>query len=235
MKKRYLFLPVLLFSCGVLRPKHKNYAYKWYDNKTFEKSLILVPTTTVDNLVTKTPISGQFYHQSPYKFKSFESYIIHTDSFYIYQFEVTNEGYRTFLFDIKSKDSSLYKKMWPDEEVWRSKYSYYEPFVEYYFLSPYYNHYPVVGISYNQANEYCKWLTEDYKKNKNRKYKNAVFKLPTKAQWFVAAIGHNHNRILPWDGTSVQNEKGQQLANYYPLPQIGRDTGYLKLDKVDIP
>ena len=38
--------------------------------------------------------------------------------------------------------------------------AYNEPFVEYYFRYPSYNEYPVVGVNWLQANDYCLWRTD---------------------------------------------------------------------------
>ena len=48
----------------------------------------------------------------------------------------------------------------PDTLVWREKLAYNEPLVEYYFRHPAYRNYPVVGVTWVQANEYCAWRTD---------------------------------------------------------------------------
>ena len=48
----------------------------------------------------------------------------------------------------------------PDTLVWREKLAYNEPFVEYYLRHPSYRDYPVVGINWLQANEFCAWRTD---------------------------------------------------------------------------
>ncbi len=75
----------------------------------------------------------------------------------------------------------------PDTLVWRDKLAYNEPYVQYYYRHPAYKNYPVVGISYEQAQAYCKWRTERVKTflsiNKNFKHQNFEYRLPTKAEW----------------------------------------------------
>ncbi len=48
----------------------------------------------------------------------------------------------------------------PDTLVWREELAYNEPYVETYFRHPAYDNYPVVGVNWLQANEYCKWRTD---------------------------------------------------------------------------
>jgi len=48
----------------------------------------------------------------------------------------------------------------PDTLVWRDPRAYNEPYVNYYLRHPAYRDYPVVGVSWLQANEFCKWRTD---------------------------------------------------------------------------
>ncbi len=43
----------------------------------------------------------------------------------------------------------------PDTLVWRNRMSYNEPMVEIYFRHPSYHDYPVVGVTWLQANDYA--------------------------------------------------------------------------------
>ncbi len=84
-------------------------------------------------------------------------------SFYMDQFEVRNVDYREYLYWVSRvfRDyPEVYQKALPDTLVWRRKLAYNEPYVEEYFRHPAYREYPVVGVSWLQANEYCKWRTD---------------------------------------------------------------------------
>ena len=85
-------------------------------------------------------------------------------SFYMDETEVTNVHYREYIYWMQKifgeQYPELLKKALPDTLVWLEELAYNEPYVEYYFRHPSYNDYPVVGINWLQANEYCKWRSD---------------------------------------------------------------------------
>jgi gliding motility-associated lipoprotein GldJ len=79
------------------------------------------------------------------------------------QTEVRNVDYREYLHWIKRvfiDYPEVYRNALPDTLVWRSALAYNEPYVQYYFRHPAYNEYPVVGVNWLQANDYCVWRTD---------------------------------------------------------------------------
>lgn len=99
--------------------------------------------------------------------------------FYVDKTEVTNKDWAEYILFIKNHygiNSNEYKEALPDSSVWYSVYSgkimsFHNPFADY----------PVVGISYEQAVQYCKWRS----KQVNEKYKkhNTTYKLPSEQEW----------------------------------------------------
>ena len=88
---------------------------------------------------------------------------VSVSSFYIDQFEVTNLNWLEYLFWIQrtyAEFPMIYKNALPDTNCWRSPMGYNEPYVEYYLRHPSYQNYPVVGVTWNQANDFCKWRTD---------------------------------------------------------------------------
>ena len=81
------------------------------------------------------------------------------DTLYIDQTEIANVHWREYWYYVNRFDSVNSYKALPDTLVWRDSIIYTEPLVEYYFRHPSFNNYPAVGISYEQAIEFCKWRT----------------------------------------------------------------------------
>ena len=85
-------------------------------------------------------------------------------SFYMDETEVSNINYREYLYWLNRVFGESYPEVYrdalPDTLVWREELAYNEPFVETYFRHPSYDNYPVVGVSWIQANEFCKWRTD---------------------------------------------------------------------------
>ena len=85
-------------------------------------------------------------------------------SFCIDQTEVSNVDYREYIYWLSRVYGQNYPEVvrnaLPDTLVWRGRLTYNEPMVEVYFRHPAYNDYPVVGVSWVQANDYCSWRTD---------------------------------------------------------------------------
>lgn len=89
-------------------------------------------------------------------------------SFYMDETEITNVDYREYLHWISRvfvDYPEVYRKALPDTLVWRRPMAYNEPYVQYYFRHPAYNDYPIVGVNWLQANDYCQWRTDRVNEN----------------------------------------------------------------------
>jgi len=84
-------------------------------------------------------------------------------SFYMDETEVKNVDYREYLFWLRrvyTDYPEVYRRSLPDTLVWRSPMGFNDPYVQYYFRHPSYNNYPVVGINWLKANDYCLWRSD---------------------------------------------------------------------------
>ena len=73
--------------------------------------------------------------------------------------------------------------------------------------------YPMTYVTWNEANEFCNWLT---KKSGKR------FSLPTEAQWEKAAKGYGH-RVYPWGDTYDATQSGTPNTTYAPVANNLKD------------
>jgi sulfatase modifying factor 1 len=85
-------------------------------------------------------------------------------SFYMDITEIRNVDYREYVHWLNRvfgmNNPQVVKAALPDTMVWRDPMAYNEPYVEYYFRHPSFNEYPVVGVNWLQANDYCLWRTD---------------------------------------------------------------------------
>ena len=137
-----------------------------------------------------------------------------SDELYACKYEVSNLEYRNFLDYLKIKDASLAEKYKVDTAKWITPLRYQEPMATYYHRHPAYNDYPVVGISYEAALAYCKWLTEQYNADPKRKFFKVEFMLPTEEQWMNAASGGNDKALYAWTGNYMRKRTGEYLCNF---------------------
>jgi len=80
------------------------------------------------------------------------------------QTEVSNLAYLEYVYWLNrvfGQDfPAVVRNARPDTLVWREKLAYNEPLVENYLRHPAYHEYPVVGVNWVQANDYCLWRTD---------------------------------------------------------------------------
>ncbi|MES2395609.1 MAG: SUMF1/EgtB/PvdO family nonheme iron enzyme [Bacteroidota bacterium] len=144
-----------------------------------------------------------------------ESLVKINDGLYASKYEVSNKLYIAFLNSLKrSNKTNLLSIAQIDTLKWTDKLTYNEPYVHYYHRHPAYQNYPLVNISYEGANLYCAWLTEQYNSDKKRKFKKVLFRLPSEKEWILAAQAGDSSAIYPWEGKELRNKKGQVMYNF---------------------
>jgi len=180
--------------------------------------------------------NGQWYQPDPEGFLFIPMDTTkRTHAFYIKRTEVSNLEYRTFLFDLLIQNrKEEFLKAKPDQAMWVKEYpnAFNQPMQDNYFSHPAYNDYPVVAISREGAELFCKWMTEELNVMFNLNLVNN-FRLPSSDEWEFAAKGGLVNQPYPWGGPYLRNSKGCFLANFYPIKDNYTADGSLHTAKVD--
>ena len=126
--------------------------------------------------------------------------------------------------------------IYPDTLSWIRDYTYAynEPYMKMYFSHPGYGEYPVVGISWEQAQAFCHWRSYLFNSFQiaNKGVRVQDYRLPTEAEWEYAARGGKDLSMYPWGGNYVRTAKGCFLANFKPQRGNYTDDGYLIASKV---
>lgn len=108
--------------------------------------------------------------------------------------------------------------VYPDTTCWINDFpnANNETYMRLYFSNPVYNDYPVVGVSWEQANAFCNWRTDYLIKGLGAAARFVQrYRLPTEAEWEFAARGKDGNEF-PWDSKATESEKGCYYANFKP-------------------
>lgn len=110
--------------------------------------------------------------------------------------------------------------VYPDTTAWINDFdnAYNEPYTRMYFSHAGYNDYPVVGVSWEQANAFANWRT-DYLRRSLGKEGVVIepYRLPTEAEWEFAARAGNSESQYPWSETLPMDERGCFYANFKPM------------------
>ena len=108
-------------------------------------------------------VMGHVAQDDHYKWDNV-AHTVTVSSFYMDETEVSNLSYREFVYWMQRAYGEEYpdkvKAIMPDTAAWRDRLAWREGFVDYYFQSPNYNEYPVVGVSWEQAQAFCTWRTD---------------------------------------------------------------------------
>lgn len=128
---------------------------------------------------------------------------VRADYLWMSKTEVSNAEYTLFLSQIAEEDSL---ENTPNSLLWSER-KFTAPLQKYYFRHPAYRNYPVVNITFEQALQYCSWLTDVL--NKNYPKQKVRVRLPTEKEWEDAARGGNQFAIYPWGTETMRVESGK--------------------------
>ena len=215
----------MVFIDGGKLTKHLGSNFILDPNKDTTKIYPKCEVTHVDNFfISKHEVTNAEYRSFVnWVFDSIRNQSLFPDS--VQKNELT---YNYTFFDLgRLNNIKASVHIYPDTMVWMNYFNAngggFDVISDIYFWHPSYDNYPVIGVSWAQANAYCHWRTERFKelyqelRKKEKKYFNAqsTFRLPSEAEWELAARDYenideaNCRRI----NNGYQRKNGEFIAN----------------------
>ena len=197
---------VLIASCAKETSSSTGWEYNNYENGGFEKFEAREQETGPGLVMIEggTFTMGRTEQDVMYDWNSRAARVT-VASFYLDRTEVTNLHWLEYMYWMKrvyyKTYPHVYKKSLPDTLAWRTALGYREKYVSYYLRHPSYRDYPVVGVSWLQANDFCKWRTD--------RVNEAILVREGVIKWHFA---DNSNHLNTYKGGSDMGDVGAANA-----------------------
>jgi sulfatase modifying factor 1 len=155
-------------------------------------------------------------------------------SFYMDETEVSNQNWLEYLHWINvhnPTDRERYYNALPDTLVWRRPLSANEPYVKSYFRHAAFQDYPVVGVTWEQANDFCDWRTSAVNENilRERGILAPVEQGKTPPPFSTELYENNQLRGKEYDGKNMLPDPGgKKGANGKAVRPVRVEDGLLK-------
>lgn len=199
-------------------------------------------------------VMGTMAERSPHDPNPYKERTVSLASFFVAKTVTTNIEWREYLHDLENNGTEeAYQKALPNEQVWKRELAFNDDLEQNYAWTPGFNKYPAVGISWEQANDYCEWRThavnrilaekagEEYDPEEDNSHLIeagiivAGYRQLTEAEYERTARGlsKQENGILQasqrayaWEGLSLRGETGPYKGKF--LANFKRGPGHYK-------
>ncbi len=161
----FIAIPTVFTSCKKERSGSTGWNYNDPKNGGFQKAPYLEQETGPGLVLIEGGrfSMGRTEQDVTYEWNNIPRTVT-VSSFYMDEVEVTNFYYLEYLYWLRRVFWESYPEVFmqalPDTLVWREKLAYNEPYVDLYLRHPAYRDYPVVGVNWMQANNFCAWRTD---------------------------------------------------------------------------
>lgn len=200
----YVFHPIT--GEKMLDAKQMNFRYEWFDRAEAARQ-----QHRLDQLLRQDGQGGT---------SDEERFLISKDTAYITpEGKIVNETITRPLSSLYDFVHTRIVNVYPDTACWVNDFpnADNERYLRHYFSHPAYAHHPVVGVSWEKAVAFCEWRTLFLRKSVNKKgVIIEKYRLPTEAEWEMAARGGNTGNRYPWGSDGTTSENGCFQANFKP-------------------
>ena len=161
----------------------------------------------------------------------------HVRSFYMDETEVTNLMYLEYLDWLKKvfptdeeQYRNIYKGALPDTLVWRTPLGFNEDLVNNYLRHPAYALYPVVGVNWIQAVQFCNWRTDRVNETllyKSGKLNREALDNPNAEELFSTETYLTSPELAYGGNTDLYNPRKKRRKNDTLLNVVNRSSGII--------
>lgn len=143
---------------------------------------------------------------------------------YMDQSEITNIDWKEYQYWMKKNDPENWANTLLDTNAWLQIDSNYTPIIQQYHAHSAYDQHPVVGMSHQQAKDYCQWrskvVNEMLRLNPNKDFQQVAYRLPTEKEWeYAASTGLNKSNFPYGIDVDAHKKNAHRLFNFDHEPQ----------------
>ncbi|MEQ8469903.1 MAG: SUMF1/EgtB/PvdO family nonheme iron enzyme [Marinoscillum sp.] len=181
----------------------------------------------VNMLLSKSEKSPRDFKKVDIEVKKLDKRITKVkDNIYASIYEVTNAEYLFFLNYLKENG---YEELYEQSNYDLSDYDEInKAFAKMYHYSPHktskedFTRFPTMDVTFESANLYCEWLTTQYNAQEAREFKKVKFRLPSRNEWTMAALGYVDFQSWVFEDNIVKaRPQGDEKPRYFEKFRIG--------------